>query len=60
MNRDDYCGIEELADWLELSKNTIYNYTCAKKIPYYKIGKILRFKKADICDWIEKQRIEAI
>ena len=56
----DFMGIDELSSYLNISKKTIYNYTCAKIIPYYKIGKVLRFKKSDIEQWIEKQRIEAI
>lgn len=56
---DKYMTVEEVAQYLSFEKQTIYNKIHNKQIPFHKIGpKAVRFKKAEIDDWIEKQRKE--
>lgn len=35
-----------------LAKPTIYSLVCDRKIPHYKMGKNLYFKRKDLEDWI--------
>lgn len=55
-----YMSIEELADFLELSTSYIYKLTCAKAIPFYKIGKVLRFNQNEIIAWLEGKKVAMI
>jgi len=50
----DWFTPEQVADYLGLSINTIYQYVSKKRIPYYKIPNStkLLFKKAEIDEWI--------
>lgn len=56
---DKYMTVDEIAQYLGFEKQTIYNKIHNNQIPFHKIGpKAVRFKKAEIDDWIEKQRKE--
>ena len=45
-------AIEELAELTTLSISTIYKRTSANTIPYYKVGKRVLFKPAEIEGWL--------
>jgi excisionase family DNA binding protein len=47
-------SVDELADYLGLQKQTIYNWLHQKKISGIKIGKVWRFDKKNIDDWLKK------
>jgi excisionase family DNA binding protein len=52
---DDDMDIDQASKLLKKSKSTIYRYTCNNTIPYYKIGKSLRFRKSELLEWIKDQ-----
>lgn len=54
-NADKIMTVEEVADWLQLSPNTIYNLCSDKKIPHRKIGGSLRFVKGRLILWLSEQ-----
>ncbi len=47
-------NVDELADYLGLQKQTIYNWLHAKKISGIKIGKVWRFDRKAIDGWLKK------
>jgi excisionase family DNA binding protein len=55
----DYMTIDELSEYLGLSKSALYKKVFTRKIPHYKQG-LLFFKKSEIQSWIEKGRVETI
>ena len=58
--KNDYLNTDQVMELLGVSRQTIHNWTCAKKLPYYKFGKTLRFHIRDIQAYIEATRQEAI
>jgi len=50
---------EELAKYLKLEKQTIYNWLHQKKISGIKVGHVWRFDKASIDKWLSSQMVEA-
>ena len=44
--------IDELADYLKLKKQTIYNWLNQKKISGIKVGGVWRFDRKDIDTWL--------
>ena len=48
---------DELAEFLAISKPTIYRLVGKRQIPFIKIGGVLRFKKADIEAYLDDRRI---
>ena len=51
---------EELAEFLAISKATVYRLVGKRQLPFHKIGGVLRFKKADIEEYLETGRVEPI
>ena len=47
-------SVEELAEYLGLKKQTIYNWLNQGKISGIKIGKVWRFDKSDIERWLRE------
>ncbi len=50
-------SVEELAHYLNLRKQTIYNWLHNKKISGIKIGKVWRFDKREIDKWLKKHKV---
>jgi len=46
-------SIDELADYLDLRKQTIYNWLHKKKISGIKVGKVWRFDRKAIEKWLK-------
>jgi excisionase family DNA binding protein len=49
---------KETAEFLGISKNTLYEWIVQKKIPYFKIGRLVKFKREDLEDWLKKKKME--
>ena len=45
-------GVEKIAEMLDTTKYTIYEWTALKKIPHYKIGKSVKFDVDAIITWL--------
>ncbi len=48
--------VDELADYLGLKKQTIYNWLHQKKISGIKIGKVWRFDREYIDKWLKEMQ----
>jgi excisionase family DNA binding protein len=53
-------NIEELADYLRLRKQTIYNWLHQKKISGIKVGGVWRFDKKEVDSWLRARRLSCI
>ena len=49
-------NIDELADYLRLRKQTIYNWLHQKKISGIKVGGVWRFEKKEVDAWLKGKR----
>ncbi len=52
-NSEEILNLDEAADLLDLSKNTIYQKTSKNRIPFFKRGRKLYFKRSELLKWIE-------
>jgi excisionase family DNA binding protein len=48
---------QELASHLKICRRQLYNWRMAGLIPYFKMGKAVRFRVADVAAAIERMRI---
>ena len=51
--------VEELAQYLKLQKQTIYNWLNQNKLSGIKIGGVWRFEKKEIDKWLKSQARKA-
>lgn len=53
-NNDKWINLEEAADYLSVNKDTIRNWIRKDNgIPAHKIGKLWKFKKSELDEWIK-------
>ncbi len=50
-------SIDELASLLRIQKGTIYNWVYRRKIPYVKVGRLVRFDLNEIAKYLDGCRI---
>lgn len=53
MKFGDVLTIEDLSDYLKISKSTLYKLVREGKIPSHKIGRHWRFRKVTIDRWLD-------
>ena len=49
-------NIDELADYLRLQKQTIYNWLYQGKISGIKVGGVWRFERREVDAWLKNRR----
>ena len=52
INRDDIMTMDELAEYLKISKSTLYKLAQDNKLPGQKIGKRWRFHREAVDAWV--------
>lgn len=57
MNRN-LVGPKELAQYLDLSINTVYAWVYMRKIPFFKIGRLVKFDLREIDNWTASKKVE--
>lgn len=59
-SEDGFLNVDQAAEFLDLSKQTIYTLACRRKIPYHKRGKRLYFEKETLTEWVRNGRLDAL
>lgn len=49
-------GIKELSEKIGMKQSTIYSWTSMKVIPFYKIGRLVKFDEFEIDKWLEQKK----
>lgn len=49
-------NIDELADYLRLKRQTIYNWLHQRKISGIKVGGVWRFERREVDNWLKSRR----
>ncbi|MDD8020088.1 MAG: helix-turn-helix domain-containing protein [Acidobacteriota bacterium] len=49
--------LEQIAEYLQMSKSSIYKMAQGGKIPAYKVGRQWRFKEEEIDTWVAKRKV---
>ena len=50
---DRWLSVEEIAQYLGISKDTVYTWANTDKMPAHKIGRLWKFKKDQVDAWVE-------
>ncbi len=48
--------VDELADYLKLKKQTIYNWLSDRKISGIKVGGVWRFDRREVAAWLRSRK----
>ena len=52
-----YMTIKQLSEYMNIPVWTLYAWVHQKRIPYYKIGKMIRFDVYEVTQWLTVFRI---
>ena len=52
--QDRWISLQEVCDYLGVKRHTIMRWIEQRGMPAYKVGKLWRFKTADIDEWVKK------
>jgi excisionase family DNA binding protein len=53
---DGWMTSDQVCEWLQLRREYLYDLVATDRIPYVKLGRLLRFKRAELEAWIEEHR----
>lgn len=53
-------NVDTLAEYLMIPASSVYRLVRERAIPYYKIGRLIRFRQSDIDKWLEGLRVQSI
>ena len=53
-------SFEEAAKYLGIKHPTLYKYTSSRKIPFVKVGRLVKFRPEDLDQWINERTIKPI
>ncbi len=57
MDREDkLLNLQELAEYLNVTKRTVYRLLDGSDLPSFRVGSHLRFKREEIDDWLDQHR----
>ena len=56
----DILTVKELSEYLKLNEKTAYRLAAKGDIPGFKVGGSWRFRKSEIDQWIEENRIKGL
>ena len=51
-------NLEDIADYLSVSQDTIRTWIKEDKLPYYRAGKRYKFKISEVDEWVRKGKIK--
>lgn len=51
---DRWLSVEDVSIYLGVNRETVYKWVSDKGLPAHKIGRLWKFRKADVEKWVEK------
>jgi excisionase family DNA binding protein len=49
---DRWLSVDEIAEYLGVSKDTVYTWVTSKGMPGHKVGRFWKFKREDVDAWV--------
>jgi excisionase family DNA binding protein len=50
---DRWLSVEEIADHLGVSKDTVYAWISKKSMPAHRVGRLWKFQKTEVDQWVK-------
>jgi excisionase family DNA binding protein len=50
--QDRWLSVDEIGEYLGVSKDTVYAWVTQKGMPGHKVGRFWKFKKDDVDNWV--------
>jgi PTS system nitrogen regulatory IIA component len=50
--------IKDVATYLRVKESTVYTWAQAGKLPAFRLGRLWRFRRTDLDNWLENKRLQ--
>lgn len=50
---DRWLSVDEISDYLGISKDTVYTWISAKGMPAHRVGRLWKFKREEVDGWVK-------
>ena len=60
MEDDRWLSVDEIAKYLGISKDTVYTWISTKDMPAQKMGRLWKFKRDEVDEWIRSGGADAV
>jgi len=54
MMEEKLLSVDDVCEYLGIGRDTIYKWISAKSFPAYRLGRLWKFKKKEVDQWIER------
>ncbi len=51
-----YVNVQDMAEYMAIKPSTIYALVERKEIPFYKVGRLIRFRRVEIDEWMHAHK----
>jgi excisionase family DNA binding protein len=51
---DRWLSVGEIAEYLGISKDTVYAWITTKGLPGHRVGRFWKFKRSEVDEWVHK------
>ena len=51
---DRWLSVDEIAEYLGISKDTVYTWIANKGLPGHRIGRFWKFKRTEVDEWVHR------
>lgn len=53
---DRWLSVREIAEYLGISKDTVYTWIANKGLPGHRIGRFWKFKRSEVDEWVHRAK----
>lgn len=55
---DRWLNVDEIAEYLGVSRDTVYSWIGGRQMPAHKVGRLWKFKKEEVDSWVRAGHAE--
>ena len=52
MNAEPWVSVDQIADHLGVTRNSIYRWIDRKWLPAHRVGRLWKFQRSEVDDWV--------
>ena len=56
MMEDRWLSVDEIAAYIGIKRDTVYKWIANKRMPAHKVGRLWKFRKEEVDDWVRQYK----
>lgn len=59
MENEQLLSVQQVAEYLQVNRSTVYDWAQKGKLPAIKLGQMWRFRRSELDTWLESHKVES-